>query len=64
MKDFSGGFKLFVKFLIFNGSMNFSQNYLSIVNMFSNGDSLRANKSEICVGALWNWSMSKTLSLS
>ena len=32
LKDFSGVFKLLVKFKIFNRSMNFSQNSLSIVS--------------------------------
>ena len=32
MKDFSGVFKLLNKFQIFSRSMNFSQNYLSIVS--------------------------------
>ena len=32
LKDFSGGFKLLNKFLIFNGSKNFGQNYFSIVS--------------------------------
>ena len=32
MKDFYWGFNLFAKFSFFNGRVNFSQNYLSIVS--------------------------------